>query len=92
MTIDKSTMQTIADDAALAVTVATPFLPPNALLALLLAKAAISAIEASMNSGQDITDAQLDELFDVDAQAAAADILARQQKTTLALAKEPTKT
>lgn len=80
---DKSTTtQNIVQGAELLVDVALPlpFLPPNVRLALLIAKAAIAAIERASNDGRDVTDEELDALFAEDEAARQADLAARQKR------------
>jgi len=80
---DKSTTtQNIVQGAELLVDVALPlpFLPPNVRLALMIAKAAIAAIERASNDGRDVTDEELDALFAEDEAARQADLAARQKR------------
>lgn len=77
---DKSLTHTIIEDAKLVAAVAMPFLPPNVQLALAIAKGALAAIERANNGGRDVSDEELDAIFDEDEQARLADIEARAKK------------
>lgn len=57
-----------------------PLLGPNGMLAYAAIKTATDAIMGAMNGGQDVTDAQIDELFNADALAVTADDLAQAAK------------
>ena len=73
------TAQQIAAQIQVFAGAATPFLPPNAQLAVTLANAAMQAVHNAQNGGQDVTPEQLEALFAADDQAKADDLLAQQQ-------------
>lgn len=69
--------QTVIAGVELVADAAAPLLPPNMQLALAIAKAAIMAIERAQNNGRDVTEAELDALFEEDEKARQADLAAQ---------------